>query len=356
MPIHYDTRNKRWRFQFRRVVSGRTVRATRLLPAAWDRARAEAFDRAESARLYSLAAGTLVESPSIETAVQLYLDHHRDARNHHRTAAALAALLPHYEGRTFAHLPDIAADYQREQRDTLAPATIRNRLAYLRAAVRWAWKHRRLGTEDPGARMVMPSVRNARQVYLTPAEVHRLADQCSRDAAAVIRLAFYCGLRWMSELMPRQPEDVIREGGTTYLRVAVTKTGRPRMVPVHPAAIADLKRLPFRAHPRTYYTEFEAARAAIGRPEVTMHDLRHSLASAIISAGGTLADVQGALHHQSIQSSARYAHLYPARLREVLFQVDGRRGRQTKRASVTKGRGRQKSAHKAAANHPKKAA
>jgi integrase len=152
--------------------------------------------------------------------------------------------------------------------------------------------------------------------------------------AAIVRLAFYCGLRWVSELLPRQPADVCKIDGTTWLTVGKTKNGLPRMVPVHPRALADLKRLPFdRAHWRTYYAEFEAAREKINRPEVTMHDLRHSLASAIISAGGTLSDVQGALHHESMQSSARYAHLYPSRLKDVLFQV-GRpaQKRQQKRA------------------------
>lgn len=325
MPIYYDKGKRRWRYQIRRTVSGRAVRTSRLLPANWSRAEAEAYERAETARLWGLAAGTLHESPSIEAAVLAYLEHHRGRANTAKAARELAGMMDAYAGRTFDDLPAIAADYIKATRDTLAPATIRNRLAYLRSACRWAWKHLGMGDADPGARMVMPQVNNARQVYLMPEEVERLARHCSPDAAAIIRLAFYCGLRWVSELMPRTPEDVIRQGNTVFLAVGKTKNGTPRMVPVHPAARASLKRLPFTAHWRTYYTEFEAARAAIGRPEVTMHDLRHSLASAIISGGGTLADVQGALHHQSQQSSARYAHLYPQRLKAVLFKVGARR-------------------------------
>ena len=275
----------------------------------------------------------------------MYLDHHRDAANNDKCTAELAAFLDFYEGKTFADLPNIAADYIKAARDTYAPGTIRNRLAYLRAACRWAWKHHGMGEADPGGRMVMPAVKNARQVYLTPAEVTALAKHCSADAAAIIRLAFYCGLRWVSELMPRTPADVVRRDGVTYLLVGKTKNGLPRMVPVHPAALADLRRLPFdKHHHRTYYEEFEVARVKIGRPEVTMHDLRHSLASAIISTGGTLSDVQGALHHESQQSSARYSHLYPSRLKDVLFAVG--KPKQTRR----------KIAHKPAADRPKKAA
>lgn len=344
MPLHYDRRNRRWRYQLRRVIAGRIVRTSRLLPAAWSRAEAEAFERAETARLWALASGTRREAPAIERAVALYLEHHQDARNSRKCARELAALLPVYEGKTFDELPAIAAEYIKANRAELAPATMRNRLAYLRAACRWAWKHHGMGDTDPGARMSMPAVANTRQVYLTPAEVGALARACGPDMAAIVRLAFYCGLRWVSELLPRTPEDVIRAGETTFLRVGTTKNGTPRMVPVHPAALRDLRRLPFRQHWRTYYTEFEAARVKIGRPDVTMHDLRHSLASAIISAGGTLSDVQGALHHESMQSSARYAHLYPERLREVLFQVPGPAQK------------RRKSAHNTAAGKPQKAA
>jgi len=116
---------------------------------------------------------------------------------------------------------------------------------------------------------------------------------------------------------------------------------------VHPAAVRDLARLPFRQHWRTYYSEFERARVAIGRPEVRMHDLRHSIASAIISGGGTLADVQGALAHQSVASSARYAHLYPDRLRAVLWRVGSK---------TPQKQGRRKTARTAERSGPKKAA
>jgi site-specific recombinase XerD len=95
------------------------------------------------------------------------------------------------------------------------------------------------------------------------------------------------------------------------------------MKPVHPAIMEDLKRLPFTRHPRTYYAAFERARERAGMPWLVAHDLRHSLASDIISRGGTLPDVQGALHHDSVQSAKRYAHLYPERLRAVLMAVKG---------------------------------
>lgn len=237
-----------------------------------------------------------------------------------------------YEGRRLSELPEICRSFAADNAG-LAPATIRNRLAYLRAAVRYAWKHHQIGREDWSTRMVMPPVHNARDVYLEPDEVTALlraiADPESR---ALVRLAFYTGLRWVTELLPRQPEDVLKQGADWWLIVPTTKNKQPRMVWLHPGCRADLKWLPFCLHWRTYYARFEAAREAIGRPELVLHDLRHSFASFLISQGATLAEVGAALGHKSHQSTARYAHLYPqavARTVRNLPTLSRRKARKT---------------------------
>jgi len=148
-----------------------------------------------------------------------------------------------------------------------------------------------------------------------------LAAFDDKEAAALARMAFYTGLRWVSELLPLDQSSIRRLKRQRWLYVGETKNGTPRMVPVHPAIAADLKRLPFTRPWREYYAAFEAARKRAGLAHVRMHDLRHSLASEIISRGGTLADVQAALHHKSVASARRYAHLYPERLRHILLKV-----------------------------------
>jgi integrase len=313
MPVHYDTRNKRWRFAFNRVVGGRRYRSSRLLPASWDRARAEAYARQEEGRLYALAAG--IEQPRrlISEAVALYVKHRLPAlKNGKKAGLDLAHLLTHLEGHELADLGDVARTYVAAHPE-LAPATVRNRLAYLRAAVRYAYRHHQLGDRDYSDRMVMPTVRNERQVYLQATDMERLARACAdKDMRAVIRIAYYTGCRWISEILPRQPEDVIRNRTGTWLVVPDTKTGEPKMVPVHPAIRRDLERLPFPARNwRDYYAEFEAARKKAKLPHVVMHDLRHSTASALISAGESLHVVGQVLGHKTAQSTARYAHLYP---------------------------------------------
>ena len=348
MPVYFNKARRRWSFQLRRTVAGRIIRTSKLLPEGWDRAKAEAFDRSETARLFGLAAGTLRESPSIEVAVALYLDHHRDARNIRKCTQDLASLFGYYEGKTFDDLPAISAEYIKDHRDTLAPATIRNRLAYLRAACNWAWKRQGMGEHQPGARMAMPAVSNERQAYLTADQVHTLANTCKRPGtAALVRLAFYTGLRWIRELLPRKPADVVALDGTTWLVAGTTKNGMPRMVPIPPKLVADLAHLPFELDAGTYYRDFLAARKALGLNHIRMHDLRHSLASAIVSQGNSLQDVKAALGHVSHTSSQRYSHLYPERLKAVIWQVG-----EVKNLAQT----RRKSANTKAVDKPKNAA
>jgi site-specific recombinase XerD len=44
-------------------------------------------------------------------------------------------------------------------------------------------------------------------------------------------------------------------------------------------------------------------------PDVRMHDLRHSYASALVNAGRSLYEVQTLLGHSSSKMTQRYAHL-----------------------------------------------
>jgi integrase len=323
MPTYFDKDKQRWRFLFNRKIRGRRIRASKLLPKGCSRARAEAFDRQETARLYALATGIERREPVINEAVDLYREHrlsqHRGGKKAERH---LAALLEYYDQKPLSALPDISRLYADDQRGALSPDTVRNRLAYLKAACRYAWKHHGLTESDPTARMVIPSPGKGRQVYLTVPELNKLVKSCpSPESAAVIKLAFYTGLRWIAELLPRQPGDVTINRGQVWLTAGLTKNGTPRMVPIHPAIRGCLKFLPFKRHWRDYYADFELARKKAGLKHIRMHDLRHSLASEIISRGGTLSDVQGALHHQDAASAKRYAHLYPDRLRTIMLRV-----------------------------------
>ena len=335
MPIYFDKARQRWRFSFNRVVGAARTRFTKLLPAGWSRAQAEKYGREKTARLYALATGVEQPEPSIDQAVALYLKHRiPKLRDGLGIAQELAKLLDHIEGRPMAALADVSRAYAADNPD-LAPATVRNRLAYLRAACRYAWKKHKLTPHDPAGQMEFPVVDNAREIQLPVADYERriLARIQDPEARGLYTLAFYTGSRWASEIHPRQPADVQRSGSTLCLRVGTTKNGSPRLVPVHPKARWALKYLPFKFAPRYYYDRFRQAREAAGMPELVPHDGRHIVATDIIRRGGSLPDVSAALHHKSLASSARYAHIVTTHTERVLFSIGKDRKMHTARAA-----------------------
>lgn len=328
MPItrHHSGR---WLFQFDRVIPGAgRQRANRLLPKGWTRAQAQAYDQREVARLYDLATGAKQPEPLIEDAVLLYLDRHApDLKNRLDVEGALAILLPFYAGRTMGQLPDVADEYAKdatgEDGRPIKPATVRNRLAYLRAACRWAWKHHKMGEHDPAERMILPKVSNARHVYLTRAQAvpvfHKMGLSWERDAA---RVAFYTGWR-ISEVLQAQP---LETPGGLALTIPDTKNGLPRMVPVHNKILHLVRRhWPIQTTKWTVSKKVKAALRACGLGHARLHDLRHSAASEMINQGVPLYDVGGVLGHKSAVSTARYAHLAQDRLREAVGKIGAKR-------------------------------
>lgn len=319
----------RWLFQFDRVIPGAgRQRANRLLPKGWTRAQAQSFDQREVARLYALATGDKQPEPLIENAVLAYLqDHAPSLKNFKDVEAALAILMPFYAGKPMSALPAVATAYIKhgvgEDDQPLQLGTIKNRLAYLRAACRWAWKNRDdMGEHDPAERMVLPRVNNARHVYLTREQalgVFRvMGPSWARDAA---RVAFYTGWR-ISEVLAATPADT---GSGLALFIPDSKNGQPRIVPVHPK-VAHLVRDHWPPQV-TKWTASKAVKAAlreVGMGHARLHDLRHSAASAMINAGIPLYVVGGVLGHKSQVSTARYAHLATGKLREAVDAI-GRR-------------------------------
>lgn len=323
MSIAWDKRNQRWRFYFDRTIAGRRARSSKLLPKAWSLAQARAYDKAEEGRLYAVATGVATDDrPPISKAVQLYLDHRLpELRNGRKAAHDLAQIVPWIESRALHDLPDVAREYRTDNPD-LAPATIRNRLAYLKAAVRYAYRRHGLGDRDYSDRMEMPAVRNERHEYL---EVHqfkalraKIDDRAVRD---LLTLAFYTGLRWRSNILTLTRDQIIRRASQTWLLIPRTKNDAPLMVPVHKDAIAALRSIPFTVGEAAVYDAFQRARKAVKRPGLHIHDLRHSLASVLVSQGATLSEVGAVLGHKAVQSTKRYAHLYPARVAEIVGRI-----------------------------------
>ena len=328
MPISWDKAKGQWRFHFNRVIEAghRRIRsrASRLLPKGWSRTQAEAYKRKREAELYALASG--VDQPRflITEAVRIFMEERLpDLIGKRKTAQELARLLPYYEGRELAELPEVAAAYRRDHVH-LAAATVRNRLAYLRAACRYAVKTYRWPVPMPEA--PTPTVRNRRQVYLRHDEQLALLECFTeRDARALFTLAYFTGARWMAEILPRAREDIHYIEGDLFLDIGLTKNGTHGRKFVPPEAHWALAHLPFEYAERYFRLRWRRAAAQAGHPDMVPHDQRHSVASLVLATGGTLADVMQVLGHKSMAAAERYSHLYPEHAAQVLKRIFKRR-------------------------------
>lgn len=317
MPIYRDKARGRLVFEFDRHIEGRRIRTRKVLPKAWTRSQADAFDRTESAKLYALATGVERPEPLIEAAVDVYLSERvpglKSAKN---IENELLQMYWAYQGKPMSALPDVCKTYAelavKDNGDPLAPATLRNRLRYLTSACRYGWKYHGMGDHDPAARVIVPTVRNERRHFIDRAAMLLLARACKhRPSRAAIRIAFYSGMR-MGEIRAREVD------GDLFL-LADTKNGEPRHVPIHPRirCCASMA-MPDQSTISRY---FRAAREAVGMDWLHFHDLRHSAASEMINREIDLYTVGAVLGHKSAQSTKRYAHLAIASLRKAVGEI-----------------------------------
>lgn len=299
---------KRYRFAFFRHIDGHRHRVTKLLPAGFTEADADAFDRQETARLLAEAHG-IRKNESLDDAVWYY-EHERMPKLKSATSVKndLEQLKPYYEGRTYADLSAISREYGRTP---LSPATIRKRLTILRAACEYAYKVHQIGDRADIDRMVLPTVRNGRQVYLDRRTVIKIARHVSRPWRGVVLVAFYSGLR-LGEILSAKHRNGAFE-------IRDSKNGEPRRVPIHRKCAVYVRRRILVRGDTTSKKFLEAARLV--NVEARFHDLRHSAASEMINSGIDLYTVGAVLGHKSAVSTKRYAHLAQDTLREAIGRI-----------------------------------
>jgi integrase len=316
MSIRYDSRNKRWRFEFDRYHEGRRHRSSKLLPAGWSRAQADAYDRKEGARLSAIASGIAREEPLIDEAVIHYLRDKTHLKSYRSAVEHLGSIAWAYTGRAIGDLPDVGRLVV--ENSQTSPATVRNRLALLKAACRWAWKKHGLTEHDPTGRMQLPQVKNERHVYASRREMLAICRACTNWTAQIaIRLAFYTGMR-MGELYR------VRVSGEVLV-LDESKNGQGRAIPVHPRIRHLLAHVPLTGKPHTVGAAFHAARMRVGMRHINFHDLRHSAASEMVNAGVPLYDVGKILGHRDTRSTQRYSHLTADRLMAAVIQIGRKR-------------------------------
>ncbi|ORJ52595.1 tyrosine-type recombinase/integrase [Mycobacterium simiae] len=196
----------------------------------------------------------------------------------------------------------------------------------------------------------LPRKTAKRRVYLTAADVHRLADEAGRHRVLILLLA-YAGIRW-GEAVALRVKDIeflrrrlsISENavqlGVTHA-VGPTKGRKERSVPV-PAFVlnelsvqcqgknpedlvfpgSDGQYLP---RPKSSGGWFAAAVTRAGIQKITPHDLRHTCASLSVSAGVNVLALQRMLGHKSAKVTLDcYSDLFDDDLDAVATTLDQR--------------------------------
>lgn len=303
-----------WRVQVQ--VKGRRLSTT---------ARTAEDARAIEARIrrdHALSRAGLPPERSLEEALERWLDEYLpNLKRGHDYESNLRALLPHCGCATLESVPEVWRDYL-DGNPGLTNSTHNRRGAILRRvcnlAHRWGW----CGPGIADKIELLPE-NPARHIYLTQQEVAQLVSKIKHTPTRdFVQIMAYIGLR-PNELLRLTKNDVQNE----CLSICTSKTGRPRIVPIHPAIKSAVKRLPIGVGYRWIARHFEMARMALGKPSWRIYDLRHTAASWLIQSGADLVTVRDILGHTSLAMTGRYSHLSTDHLRVAVRRVRRYTGR-----------------------------
>ncbi len=179
--------------------------------------------------------------------------------------------------------------------------------------------------------------------WLSVEEADRLCDAARRESAAphlcdFITLALHTGMR-SGEILGLEWGRVDLRSRLILLEARHTKTKRRRSVPINAVARESLlNRMRYRAthcpdSPWVFCNQyggrikqvqrsFKTACRRTGIDDFRIHDLRHTCAAWLVSAGVPLSEVRDLLGHSTITMTERYAHLAPERVRDAVQMLE----------------------------------
>ncbi|MBG9887058.1 hypothetical protein ABE10_11055 [Bacillus toyonensis] len=206
--------------------------------------------------------------------------------------------------------------------------------------------------------------------YLTPGELHRVADASGSNRALVLTLG-YCGLRWGETIALRASDidlsrrrisvhrNAVEVGGEIHEGTPKTKAGA-RLVPVPKAAAdalatliedKDADDLVFPSPTGGYMKRVRASTGSkswwknalktAGVENMVLHDLRHTAASIAVSAGGNVKAIQRMLGHESAAMTLDvYSDLFDDDIDALLNRIDSLTPAQVGGKTVADGNGK----------------
>lgn len=281
-------------------------------------------------------------APTVKDLADRYISDYlprKSAKSRHEDAAMINAYILPSLGRTKiedVRRSDVDAMHRRvTKRGTAIRAnrTLAVLSKMMSCAIIWDWR------ADNPCQGVERNPENRRTRYLSQAEIARLgtalADYPGQVMANGIRLLLLTGAR-SGEVRTATWEQFDLDAGVWVKPSAHTKQRKEHRVPLSAPALQLLTEMRAKAGANDRYvfpsrkpdapvTQFTAAWSwvakAAGIEGVRVHDLRHTYASILASAGVSLPLVGALLGHTQPATTARYAHLYDDPLREATERV-----------------------------------
>ena len=266
-----------------------------------------------------------------------------EKRDMERIRCSLKRLYSHFTEQTLNDMRAANVRFYIDQRrmDGVSNGTINRELGLLSAAINYARREWDWDIPNPvsGRKLREPE---GRVKWISRADAQALircaeSERKSPHLADFIRLALHTGCR-KGELLKLDWSRVDLKAGLIYLEGVHTKSRRRRSVPINAVARSAItSRLRFRAetcpgsmwvfcdkHGRriaNVKTSATACRRA-GIEDFRIHDLRHTCAAWLVSAGVPLAEVRDLLGHSSVEMTERYAHLAPENVRAAVALLE----------------------------------
>lgn len=185
----------------------------------------------------------------------------------------------------------------------------------------------------------------------TPQQINTLVSEMPDKYKALIQIAAYCGLRW-GEVSELRRKDIDLKAMTIQVdRAVVWRNGVPEVgtpksyagirtvsLPPNVKAQLDLHLEEFgqpgpdgllfpnatgtgHLHVNTLSKTFWHAREKAGRPDLRIHDLRHTYGTLTAQAGASLKELMELMGHSSIQASLVYQHVAAGRKTEIAHRI-----------------------------------
>jgi integrase len=197
-------------------------------------------------------------------------------------------------------------------------------------SVKWGWR-----TDNP-CKGVQRNVEHNRERYLEADEMARLTEalaKADRNVGDVIKLLLLTGAR-RGEVLSMKWDDLNLGLGLWKKPPSSTKQKKSHEIPLSAPACALLAAryvdgaVGFvfpgagqRGHAVNVWRQWQKILKDAKVTDLRIHDLRHSFASELVSAGHSLPMIGSLLGHRNVQTTSRYAHLYRDARREAVERV-----------------------------------